>query len=280
LSTGVALLVLLAALLHASWNAIVKAGRDTFLDTVLVTSGAAILSAIVIVLAPLPASASWPYLAASVVIHVVYFSFVAAAYRVGDMSYAYPLMRGTGPLLVAIASGPLIGEYLSVGAWVGVLTICAGVLVLAISHHRPQGAIGASTIFALGNAVVIAAYTLVDGAGARLSGHAIAYTAWMFLLTAPFLLLWGLSRRRSDLASTMRSRWPIGLLGGACTLGAYTLVIWAMTQAPVAVVAALRETAILFGAALSALVLKEQFGWARNFAAAVIMIGVVILRLS
>lgn len=280
LSTEIALLVLFAALLHAGWNAIVKGGKDKFLDTVLVTAGAGILSAVVLPFLPLPAAASWPFLAASVAIHVGYFALVAATYRVSDMSYAYPLMRGTGPLLVAFASGPIIGERLSAGAWAGVVLICAGVLGLAFAHHRPRDAIGAATAFALANAVVIAAYTLVDGVGARLSGHAVAYTMWMFVLTAPLLLTWALLRRHSDLVRNIRSRWHFGLLGGVCTLGAYALVLWAMTQAPVAVVAALRETAILFGTVLSALVLKEHFGWTRHAAAAVVMVGVVILRLG
>ena len=133
---------------------------------------------------------------------------------------------------------------------------------------------------ALANAVVIAAYTVVDGAGVRLSGHAAAYTMWVFLLTALPLVAWAGLRRRADLAAHFRSRWHFGLSGGACTLGAYVLSLWAMTQAPVALVAALRETSILFGTALSALVLKERFGWTRHAAAAVVVSGAIILKLA
>jgi drug/metabolite transporter (DMT)-like permease len=285
MSVQVMLIVLLAAFLHASWNAVVKSSRDKFLDIVLVTAGSALLSAVALPFLPLPASASWAYVAASVVIHIGYFGLVAAAYRAGDMSFAYPLMRGTAPLLVTIASGPLIGEYLSPGAWSGVLMICAGVLGMTLVHGKPGGAkpSGAGVRVALpamANAVVIAVYTLVDGAGVRLSGHAAAYTMWVFLLTALPLVVWAGVRRRAGLTAHFRSRWHFGLLGGACTLAAYVLSLWAMTQAPVALVAALRETSILFGSALSALVLKERFGWTRHAAAVAVVSGAVILKLA
>jgi drug/metabolite transporter (DMT)-like permease len=280
MSVQVMLIVLLAAFLHASWNAVVKSSRDKFLDIVLVTAGSALLSAITLPFLPVPAPASWAYVGASVVIHVGYFALVAAAYRAGDMSFAYPLMRGTAPLLVTVASGPLIGEYLSLGAWSGVLMICAGVLGMTLVHGRP-GDVGASAALpAMTNALVIAVYTVVDGAGVRLSGHAAAYTMWVFLLTALPLTAWAGLRRRAELAAHFHSRWRFGLLGGVCTLAAYALSLWAMTQAPVALVAALRETSILFGSALSALVLKERFGWTRHAAAVAVVSGAVILKLA
>lgn len=295
MSVQVMLIVLLAAFLHASWNAVVKSSRDKFLDIVLVTAGSALLSAIALPFLPLPASASWAYVAASVVIHIGYFALVAAAYRAGDMSFAYPLMRGTAPLLVTIASGPLIGEYLSPGAWSGVLMICVGVLGMTLVHGKPGSGISGGGISgggkpsgagmgaalpAMANAVVIAVYTVVDGVGVRLSGHAAAYTMWVFLLTALPLVVWAGLRRRAGLTAHFRSRWHFGLLGGACTLAAYVLSLWAMTQAPVALVAALRETSILFGSVLSALVLKERFGWTRHAAAAAVVSGAIILKLA
>jgi len=280
MSIQVMLLVLLGAFLHASWNAVVKSSRDKFLDIVLVTGGSALLSAFILPFLPMPAPASWAYAAASVVIHIGYFVLVAAAYRAGDMSFAYPLMRGTAPLLVTVASGPLIGEYLSLGAWTGVLLISAGVLGMTLVHRAPGAAGIRAASPALANAVVIAAYTVVDGAGVRLSGHAAAYTMWVFLATALPLVAWAGMSRRDDLTVHFRSRWHFGMIGGACTLGAYVLALWAMTQAPVALVAALRETSILFGTALSALVLKERFGWTRHAAAAAVVSGAVILKLA
>ena len=280
LPATVMLLVLFAALLHAGWNAVVKSGPDKFLDIVLVTSGAAALSAAVLPFLPLPLSASRPYVAASVVIHVAYFVLIGAAYRSGDMSHAYPLMRGAPPLLVALASGPLLGERLSPGEWGGISLISCGILGLVLVDWRKSSPAVHTTRFALINAVVIAAYILVDGTGVRLSGNPVAYTMWIFLLTAPSILLWALLRRRSHLTSYVSRRWHLGLIGGACTLGAYVLVLWAMTQSPIAMVAALRETSIIFGIAISAFVLKERLGWSRPAAAAIILLGVVIIKLA
>ena len=226
----------------------------------------------------MPHRASWPHLAASTVIHIAYFLLIGAAYRAGDMSHAYPLMRGAPPLLVALASGPLLGERLSPAEWAGIVLISTGILGLVLASRGSLA--GSATRFALINAVVIAAYTLVDGTGVRLSGSPIAYTMWIFLLTAPLILLWPLLRHRTRLSSHLRARWHFGLLGGACTLGAYILVLWAMDHAPVATVAALRETGILFGIALSAILLKERLGWTRPIAAAIILAGVVLIKLA
>ncbi|MFK4441819.1 drug/metabolite transporter (DMT)-like permease [Caballeronia udeis] len=280
MSIGVVVLVLFAALLHASWNALVKSSPDKFLDIVLVTSGSAVFCVVALPFIALPMPASWPYVAASVVIHIVYLVLIGAAYRSGDMSHAYPLMRGLPPLLVALLSGPLIGEQLSAGEWGGILLICGGILGLLLVEGRSGGMSRASTGFALVNAVAIAGYTLVDGTGVRLSAYPVAYTMWIFLLTAPPILAWALLRRRAGVVVHVRARWHLALIGGACTLGAYILVLWAMTQAPIAMVAALRETAIVFATGLSVIVLKERFGWGRPAAAAVILLGVIAIKLA
>lgn len=280
MSVTVMLVVLFAAVLHATWNALVKSSPDKNLDIVLITGSAALMSAIVLPFLSAPLSASWTYLAASVAIHAAYFLLTAAAYRSGDMSHAYPLMRGTPPLLVALASGPFLGERLTGGDWAGIILICAGILALLLLDRRESDLSARATAFALINAVVIATYTLVDGSGVRLAGDPAAYTMWMYLLTAPAISIWPLLHRRPDLANHVRERWHLGLIGGACTLGAYTLVLWAMTRAPVAVVAALRETAILFGIAIAAFVLKERFGWSRPVAAGIILAGVFTIKLA
>ncbi len=280
MSVTVLLLVLFAALLHASWNADVKSGPDQFLDIVLVTSGAAVLSLPVVPFLPLPGPESRIYLIASVGLHVAYFVLTGASYRSGEMSQAYPLMRGTPPLLVALATGPLIGERLGPGAWTGIVLICGGILGMLWTDRRADGRSVRTVRLALVNAFAIAAYTLVDGHGVRLSGEPVAYTMWMFLLTAPAILCWPLLRRRAELIDHFARRWYFGLIGGACTLGAYVLVLWAMTRAPVATVAALRETAIVFGTAISALVLKERLGWSRPVAAGIILAGVASIKLA
>lgn len=272
------LAVLLGAALHASWNVLVKAGRDKALDIGLVVAGSALLSLLAVPLVPVPAPASWPMLAASGVIHQVYFLLVAAAYRAGDMSLAYPLMRGTPPMVVAVLADLLIGERLGIGGWAGVAMVSAGVLATAVQRRAAPSlhAVG----FALANALVIVAYTLVDGIGARNSGHAVAYTLWVFLLTAALLLPFRAWRHGRELARHIGSRWYVGLGGGACTLGSYTLALWAMTRAPIAAVSALRETSILFGVALAALLLHERPGGTRLAGIFLIAAGAAALRLA
>jgi drug/metabolite transporter (DMT)-like permease len=275
------LLVLLGAALHAAWNALVKAGADKLLDMVAVAVGSALLCAASVPFLPIPARESWPCIAASVVIHVGYFALVAAAYRAGEMSVAYPLMRGTAPLIVAGLSGALLGEALSSGGWAGVALICGGVLAFAVP--RRVGAApgsGRAVALALGNAGVIAGYTLVDGLGARLSGHAVAYTFWLLLFAAPPLLGYARLRRPEGLAVALIRRWRVAALGGACTTTSYTLALWAMTRAPIATVAALRETSILFAMLFASFVLKERFGLKRHAAAAAIACGAAVLRLA
>lgn len=272
-------LVLLSAFLHASWNAVVKSSPDKFLDIVFVAASAALLCAVIVPFLPLPASASWGYIALSAVIHVLYFILIGATYRSGDMSHAYPLMRGVPPLLVALVSGPLIGEMLGMGEWVGILLVCAGILGLLMAN-RSAVSTARTTQLALLNAATIAAYTLVDGMGVRLSGHAASYTMWMFMLSTLPMLAWTGMQRRQDALRHLRARWHLMLLGGICTLVSYTLVLWAMTQAPIAMVAALRETGILFGMVISAAVLRERFGVGRVVAAMLILAGVSVMRLS
>jgi drug/metabolite transporter (DMT)-like permease len=279
MSTGVMLVVLFAAFLHASWNALVKSSPDKFLDIVFVSGSAAVICAVVLPFVALPDASSWPYIAASTVIHVAYFLLIGAAYRSGDMSHAYPLMRGAPPLIVALASGPLIGERLTMGEWVGVLLICGGILCLLL-FTRAGGDTARTTRIALANAILIALYTLVDGTGARLSGHVASYTMWMFALTALPILGWAFIRRRAAAPGHLRDRWLLMLIGGACSLAGYALVLWAMTRAPIAMVAALRESAILFGTAISIFVLKERYGYSRPVAAIIILLGVVTLKLT
>ena len=271
-------IVIVAAALHAGWNAIVKGGGDTLLTTVLVTGAAALIAVVSLPFLPPPAQGSWPFIAASALLQVAYFALVARAYRVAEMSLTYPLMRGTAPLLVALVSVVWLSEPLSVFGWLGLGVICAGILGMAVAI--PRGANKAGVGLALGNAVIIAGYTLIDGAGVRRSGAPAAYTLWIFLLSGVALLFWALMRRRSVLHGYIRRNWHLGLMGGAGTIGSYGLALWAMTVAPVAVVAALRETSILFGTAVSALVLHERVGLARVVGVCIIAVGAILLRLA
>jgi drug/metabolite transporter (DMT)-like permease len=270
--------VLLGAALHATWNAIVKGGVEPLLTTVLVAASSAAIAAVALPFLPLPAPASWPYLTASTVVQVIYFALVAAAYRAADMSLAYPLMRGTAPVLVAVAGAAWLGERLSPGAWAGIALVSSGVLGLALLSRRHASRAG--TAFALANAVVIATYTLIDGAGVRLSGAPVAYAMWLFLLNGIPLVAWALVARGPALRRYAGANLRPGVVGGLGNLGSYGLALWAMTGAPVAVVAALRETSILFAMAIAGLVLGERISRGRLAAAALIALGAVGLRLA
>ncbi|MDB5948518.1 MAG: EamA family transporter [Massilia sp.] len=280
MNSTVAGAVLLGALLHASWNALVKSRTDTFMMTVLVAGGAGLLSALALPLLAAPAAASWPYIAASIVIQLAYYALLVAAYRDGDMSHAYPLMRGSAPLLVALASGPLIGERLGLVQWLAVACICGGILALYFTARGRHPGARRTTRFALMTACMIACFTLVDGIGVRKSGAPLAYTMWIFLGNGIGLAAWAAARRPRQLASYARTNLQVMLLGGAANLGSYALALWAMTQAPVAAVAALRETSILFAAAIAALVLGEKVGARRLAAIALVACGAVAMRLG
>lgn len=276
----VMLAVLLGALLHAAWNALIRGAADRTLDTVLVVCGAGVLMLALLPFAPLPAAASWPYLLASGAIHVAYFLLVAGAYRHGELSFVYPLMRGTAPALSAVAAALLLAEVPSARGWLGVALICSGVLLLAGDAWRKANFHGHAALFAFGTAGIVVVYTLVDGVGVRLSGNAMAYTGWMFLLTALPLLAIFLARDRAATLAYARRHWRRGLFGGACTLASYALALWAMTQAPIALVAALRETSVVFGALLAATLLRENISGARVAAIAVVVAGAVAIKLA
>jgi drug/metabolite transporter (DMT)-like permease len=267
-------LILLAALLHASWNALVKRAPDKRLITVAVTTAAMAIAMVALPFLPAPARASWPYLAMSTVLQVTYFVLLARAYSHADMSHAYPLMRGVAPMLVALASLLGLGEPLGLAGWLGIGMLCLGLLGMA------GGASAKAVAPALCNSVVIAAYTLVDGAGARHSGSPLAYTLWIYVLIGPLLVLWVFWHERGHAVRALLGHFRLGLTGGLATVASYGLALWAMTHVPVAVVAALRETSILFGVGLSRLALREPVTPRRIAAACVMVAGAIVLRLA
>lgn len=279
LPADIALLVLLAAVLHASWNAIAKSGASKLLDITTMTVAAGTLCAVALPFLSPPERASWPWLAASVLLHVVYFTALAGAYRWGELSHAYPLMRGVAPLLVALFGALLLEDPLSVAMWAGVLLICAGILLPFLLRPAALGMPGKGTLFALGNSAVIASYTLVDGQGTRLSASPIAYSLWLFVLTAFPLAALAVMRHGGGVWHHMRRRWAPGAIGGFLTIASYTIVLWAMTRAPIAAVAALRETSVVFAALIGSVLLKEQMGRPRVAGAIVVACGIAALRL-
>ena len=278
LSWTVVSAVLFGALLHASWNAMVKASSDKDLDTALIHLIGSFLALPVVLLIGLPPLASWPYLAASLVIHVGYYFALSGAYRHGDLGLTYPVMRGTAPLLVALSATLFLGEQMSSLAWAGLLGICCGVLALGLSRHAL--ATPKALSFALCNAVIIALYTVVDALGVRASGQPAQYVALLFLLDGwPFALLIWLRRGRA-FGDYARQRWPLATLGAAASLASYGIALWAMTQAPMAMVAALRETSVLFAVLFGAWFLKEKFNARRLLGSFTIVGGVMAMRLG
>ena len=278
LPVDVILLVLFGAFLHATWNAIIKAGNNKSLDAALVSAGGAVAALPFLPFLPLPQPAAWPFIGASAILQFAYFQLVAAAYRAGDIGVVYPLMRGCAPLLIAATSGFILDESLSDGALLGTMTICAGILTLAFEARKGSRH---AIMLALINACVIATYTYVDGIGARLSGNAISYTLWMALLPPVLLFAWAISRRGVfAVAMHVRYNWWRGLIGGTGSIASYGFALWAMTKAPVATVAALRETSILFALVISVVVLKEKASAWRYIAGVVIALGGLILKLA
>jgi drug/metabolite transporter (DMT)-like permease len=269
--------VIAAALLHATWNAIVKSAGDKFLTIIMVATAAAAISAVLLPFLKPPAPASWPCAAWSALLQVGYFLLVARTYQVADMSRAYPLMRGTAPLLVALFSVFQMGASLSVIAWIGVIGICAGICSMTLGSrltHRK------GIRLALLTALVIASYTLIDATGVRRSGSPAAYALWVFVLTGLPFAIWAVTGTRTTFVPYVARHFRSGMVAGVGTTASYGLALWAMSVAPVALVAALRETSILFGMLIAGLVLKEHIGLRRIIAACIIAASAAILRLS
>jgi len=272
------LIVLFAAFLHAVWNTFIKSGDNKIVDTTLLVTGAGAVAGAVLPFVPPPAQASWLFLGASVAIHCAYFSLVALAYRTGELSFAYPMMRGSAPLFTAILTVFVIGEPIGSGGWIGILLLCAGILWLGRDGWKSANSQKHALAFALLNAVVIVAYTIVDGLGVRASQNAWSYVLWLFFLNTFPLLAIGFTSNARAILSVPFGGWGKGFAGGLCTVLAYGLALWAMTQAPIALVAALRETSVLIGTALGALLLKERFGLNRWLAAALITAGAIAMK--
>ncbi len=277
---NIVLLVLFGAALHAAWNTLIKSESDHFLSTALIVAGSALIGILILPFASFPLPASLPYLAASILIHVVYFVLLVQAYRKGDLSLLYPLMRGIPPAITALAAFVLLGESFSLMGWAGVLLVSGGALSL-ISEARLSSSFRiAPVLLALANAAVIVLYTLVDGTGARLSGNAFSYTAWLLTGTAFTFIVILLVFQGGGIFIRVARQWRKGVIGGVCAFASYGIALWAMTHAPIALVAALRETSILFGAGFAILSLKERVTMYRLLSILLIAAGVASIKLS
>ena len=281
MTTVVFAAVLFAAVCHASWNALIKVALDPLSTTTLILCGATFFALVAIPFVPLPAQAAWPYLVASSAIHLLYFGSLAESYRTGDLGQVYPIARGAAPLMTAIAGTLIVGENLNVLAWGGIVALALGVLMLSLKGGRDLARLDTRAVgFALFTAVTICAYTIVDGVGARLSGHAISYVLWGFVGICIFLVPYALYRNGRTLFADAMQFWPRGLAGGALQVVSYGVALWAMTLAPIAIIASLRETSVLFATLIAVVLLGEPFRAIRMAAAVLIVAGLVAIRLQ
>ena len=279
MSTLVFLVVLGSALLHAIWNAIIKGGNNKLFETVMNTTGGGLVALVALFFLPAPHPESWPYLAATCAIHIFYYSSVAYAYAGADLAYAYTLMRGASPLITSLVAVFLLGDTLGTGGWLGIAMLSAGILALAADSLKRGSLPVKVTLIALGNAFVIMGYTVVDGSGVRLSGNAITYVCWVYVLNALPLPCFVYATRWRAYASYVRSRWHYGLFGGSCSVLAYGCSLWGMMHAPIATVAALRETSVLFGMVLGVLFLHERLTPARVLAIGLVIAGAMVTKM-
>ncbi len=271
--------VLAAAVLHAVWNALAHAVDDQLVGFALIGVAVTVGAAAIVLVSPGPSTASRPYLAASALLHVVYNLLLMRSYRLGEFGQVYPLARGTSPLLVALSGAVFAGEQLSVLRLLGVVVISAGLGTLVFVGGVPTRAARPALAAAVLTGVTIAAYTTVDGLGVRSADTVGGYTGWLFLLQGPALPLLAVLTRRGQLWRQVRPHLLAGLAGGILSLAAYGLVLWAQTRGALAPIAALRESSVVVGAVIGAVLFGERFGRWRIAATVLVAGGVVLVTL-
>lgn len=274
------LLLLAGAACHAAWNAMIKLRLEPLDATILISLGTGVIALPFVPFLGMPDPSSWIFMLGSLAIHFLYYIALAEAYRTGDLGQVYPIARGSAPLLTALTSTVVLDEPLGVLGWAGMLTLTSGIILLSFKGRSGVAHLGHRTVvFSLMTATAIAAYSIVDGLGARTSGNALAYAAILFVTDGLMMLVFGFWRRGCTLFHNVEKLWRTLLLGGAFSSVSYAIAIWAMTKAPLALVSAVRETSVLFAAALSVALLKERVLPARVIAACLVVAGLVIIRL-
>lgn len=279
MTPGVAAAVLLAAVTHAGWNAIAHTIKDQLVAFTLIAGGGTVIGALAVCFTPFPAAGAWPYLIASAVLHVGYQALLMRSFSLGDFGQMYPIARGTAPLLVTVLAAVFVGESLDRWQATGVAVASAGLVSLALwgmrgADTKPQWP---ALLAALATGVSIAAYTVVDGVGVRESGTPLGYIGWLMILQGSLIPLYALHTRRTNLLPQLRPHLRLGLLGATLSVTAYALVLWSQTRAPLAPIAALRESSIIVGAAIGTLFFKERFGPPRLAAATLMVLGIGLM---
>jgi len=281
-------LLLAAALMHATWNAILKSDQSDRLATFgLIMATGTVMGLCIVPFVPMIEPGAWKYLLLSVTIHMAYYYFLLKAYSYGDLSHTYLIARGLGPLLVALVSGRFIGEHLRTQDIAGVLLLLSfGLVALAMPLRnvvpKPGSRHGLATVFAVLTGITIAGYIISDGLGVRAAGptfeHRLSYIGWLAVLEGPWLLVLAVWKRPATVWTHMKRTWYRGVGGGLIANTGYGIAIYALVLGPMAHIAALRETSVLFGALIGTLVLGEPFGGRRVAAAIVIVSGLVLMN--
>lgn len=280
MSTIVFLAVITAALLHATWNALVKNGEDKHLAMAAVVLGHTPLAALALPFVPSPAPESFPYLLTGIMLHAGYQMFLLFSYRAGDLTQVYPIARGVAPVLVAAISLLFLGVHLNQTELSAVLVIGLGIMSLGLVRQQDGMRNLKAGMLALSTGCFIAAYSLVDGAGARLAGTAVGFYGWLTIGNAIVFAVFTAVIRPGVLRTVATSGWLIFFIGGSASFLAYSLVIWSFTQAPIALVTALRETSIIFALLIGVFFLKERLDLMKLFATMTTLVGVALLRFS
>jgi drug/metabolite transporter (DMT)-like permease len=279
ISAGVVPVVLLAALLHATWNALAHAVPDRLVAFALIGTTYVVAGGVLAAFSPLPAARAWAFVIASVLLHILYQLLLMRSFMLGDFGQVYPLARGTAVAVVAVLATVVVKEPMPPVRLVGVILVCLGLTLLVAPSGLPTRGELPAVVAALGTGVMIAGYTTVDGVGVRDSGTVLGYTGWLFLLQGAALPALAYARRGRAILREARPHLLAGLAGGGLSLAAYGLVLWAQTRAPLASVSALRETSTLMGAIIATVVFHESFGRRRVVAAVVVTAGVVLTNL-
>ena len=272
-----ALAVICAGVLHAIWNALAKAAPDRYAGFALIGIAQAGAGLLMVCLVGTPARASWPWIAVSIGVHVVYTALLARSYELGDFNQVYPLARGTGPLIVAFVAATTLGEHLTGPQLAGVAAVCGGLGALAFAggvSRRQSGAISAALL----TGVSIAGYTLIDGVGVRHAGTAAAYSGWLFFGMGPLVIAWVYLARGTAVWPGIVAQWRLGIPGGLISVLGYGIVVWAQTRGALAAVAALRETGVITGAIIGAVFFHEKMGLPRFAAAGMVVVGVALIN--
>ena len=280
MSPIITLLVLAAAVMHASWNALIKAGNDKVVMQCLVMFFAGVPCIPFLLFVPLPAPASWPFLALSLAVHGVYYVTLVNAYRFGALSQVYPIARGAAPLMIALGAWAFADEQMSVLEWAGVIVASAGIMSLAAPGKLPREEELKAIGFALATSITIALYSLADGIGVRRAGESMSYILWLLALDAFPVMVVGLWLRRGRVVESFRPAMKWAIVGGLLSALGYGIVIWAMGRAPLAHVSALRETSVILAAVIGTVLLGEPFGRRRILAAVLVAAGNGLLHIA